>query len=183
MRTHDNGEILILVLNNNTSPQGLVKCASAVSWHDGDENKSWRTSREQKVKGGGVMCCWGKSWTQKWQTRGDKWARWQTVSAVPRGRRGNSAPLIMRWPSLKKLLLAAAVRNFSYVSPLRYCTPSLTGRHMINFQPEYEHISAQGQNILPILLLNIIYLTSPEHQFLFCLNLSRVTYSAWRSSR
>lgn len=53
MRMHDNGEILVLPLNNNMSPEGLLKWAPAISWHDRDKKESWRTSREQKVKGGG----------------------------------------------------------------------------------------------------------------------------------
>lgn len=43
----------MLVLNNNTAPRGLVKCASAVPWHDRDEKESRRTSTEQKAVVGG----------------------------------------------------------------------------------------------------------------------------------
>lgn len=42
----------------------------------------------------------------------------------------------------EEITSAAAIRDLSYVSPLRCCTPSLTERHMIHFQSEYQHISA-----------------------------------------
>lgn len=94
---------------------------------------------------------------------GDKWTRWQTVSVAPKGRRGNSAPLIMR---SKEITSAAAIRNFFYVSPLRCCTPRLTERCTGQFQSKYEHTSVQSQNILPLFLLHGTYLTP----LLFCLN-------------
>lgn len=85
------GEILILV-----SPQRLVTVLQR------RQNKSWSTSSEQDVDGG--------SWTLKWQTEGINEA------VVPEGRRGNSAPLIMRWPSPRKWLLQLPSETFSYVS-------------------------------------------------------------------
>lgn len=144
MWMHDNGEIAILVLNNNTSPQGLVKCASAISWHDRDKNESWRTSAEQKVKGRrGVMCCWGKSWPPKWQTEGIN-----ERAGRLRGRWGNSSPLVMRWPKSKQIPSKAAIRNFilCYLSEILHSKPA--GRCTIHIQ--CKHIFTQSLNILPL---------------------------------
>lgn len=145
MWMHDSGEILILALNNNTAPRGLVKCASTISRHDRDKSESWRTSREQKVKGGGCDVLLREELDTDVTDRGDKWARWQTACAVPRGRRGNSAPLIMRWPSLKKLLLRLPSETFpTSASEIPHTEPD---RNIIHFQSEHEHVAVQRKNI------------------------------------
>lgn len=55
---HDNGEIQILVLNNNTSPQGLVDCASTISWHDRRREQVLEDEHRADGKGGlgGLRC-------------------------------------------------------------------------------------------------------------------------------
>ena len=139
MRMHDNGEILVLPLNNNMSPEGLLKWAPAISWHDRDK-ESWRTSREQKVKGGGGWwCCWGKSWTLKWQTEGinERAGRLRAMRPEEGGKLYCTTDNEVT--KSKEITSAVAIRNFSYFSPLRHGTPSMTEAHTIQYLSQYEH--------------------------------------------
>lgn len=112
MWMHDNGEILIPVLNNNTNPRGPPQMSFSHFLARRRQEGVLEDERGAEGKGrGGVMCCWVESWTLKWQTEGIN-ERWQTAIVVPGGRRGNSAPLIMKWPSLRKLLLRPSSGTF-----------------------------------------------------------------------
>lgn len=107
-------------LNNNTSPRGLLKRAPSVSRHDRDESKSWRTSREQKVRGGGFWCVVeGPSWTLKWQTEGmdERAGRLRALCLQEGGE--TLLHLIMRWTSPRKLLLLLPSETFPSVSHSR----------------------------------------------------------------
>lgn len=53
MRMHDNGEILVLPLNKNMSPEGLLKWAPAISWHDREGVLEDEQGAEGKGRGGG----------------------------------------------------------------------------------------------------------------------------------
>lgn len=69
MRMHDNGEILVLPLNNNMSPEGLLKWAPAISWHD----REGVLEDEQGAEGkGGVMVLLREELDTEVADRGDK---------------------------------------------------------------------------------------------------------------
>lgn len=147
----------------------------------GDENKSWRTSTEQTVKWG-----WG-GWDVLLREEldaevtywGDKWTRWQTASVVPKGRRGNSAPLIMRWPSPRKLLLHLPSETLP-VSALWDAAPQAWQKDVqMHFQSEYKSILYICPKFLFIIIIILFYYFLLD---IFCLNFPRVMYSTWRCS-
>lgn len=122
----------------------------------GDENKSRRTSKEQKeTGGGGVKCCWGKSRTLKWQIEGDKWAGCERCA---KRKEGKLCSIDNEMTQVWRRCFCGCHQKLSLCQPSKMHTEADRKTHDTLSVWAYAYIRQKH-----LLSLDVTYLTSLEH--------------------